>query len=132
MGGKLCRGGDLPEAFLRWGKGRIFLGGGDFWPGDTENIFFGAENEFWVGIEKIFLGGFNNFFGGEFAGVDPPKKKIFKAEHLPVFGGGGSKKFFWGGIFGRGAEIFFLLGSRANLKRVKKKACTRKKLGSAA
>ena len=54
---------------------KFFRGGGDFWPGDTENIFFGVENEFWVGLENFFLGGFNNFFGGEFAGVDPPKKK---------------------------------------------------------
>ena len=68
MGGKFCRGGDLPEAFLRWGKGRIFLGGGDFWPGDTENIFCGVENEFWVGLEKFFLGGFQQFFWGGIRG----------------------------------------------------------------
>ena len=68
MCGKFCRGGDLPEAFLRWGKGRIFLGGGDFWPGDTEKCFFGVENEFWVGIEKFFWGGVQQFFWGGIRG----------------------------------------------------------------
>ena len=83
------------------------------------------------GAEKNFFGGVKNFFGGEFAGVQAREiKSVLKLNQArlqknnggrrPASFLGGSKIFIFGKFLGRGSKIFFVLASRANLKRVKK------------
>ena len=75
--GKFCRGGDLPEGFLRWGKGRNFLGGGIFGRGTRKIFFLGSRTNFgWVS-KKFFWGGSTIFLGGNSRELTHQKKKPY-------------------------------------------------------